>query len=126
MDRPALNGFEIIEQLEKEFGLPAYPVNWSGSGCVSDVTDMLCLLICTALAPPGTISTTLCVVLLLALCRPIGSGDRFCGVYHRPTNKVCGARMAEGRAQSAALPFHAGEVPSASASVDGHSSSTCA
>lgn len=32
MDRPALNGFEIIEQLEKEFGLPAYPVNWSGSG----------------------------------------------------------------------------------------------
>jgi peptide chain release factor 3 len=28
MDRPALNGFEIIEQLEKEFGLPAYPVNW--------------------------------------------------------------------------------------------------
>ncbi|GAX79462.1 hypothetical protein CEUSTIGMA_g6903.t1 [Chlamydomonas eustigma] len=47
MDRPALNGFEIIEQLEKEFNLPAYPVNW-----------------------------------------PIGSGDRFCGVYHRPTNKV--------------------------------------
>lgn len=41
MDRPALNGFEIIEQLEKEFGLPAYPVNWSGSGCVSDVTDVL-------------------------------------------------------------------------------------
>ena len=28
MDRPALNGFEIIEQLEKEFNLPAYPVNW--------------------------------------------------------------------------------------------------
>lgn len=47
MDRPALNGFEIIEQLEAEFGLPSYPVNW-----------------------------------------PIGSGDRFCGVYHRPTNKV--------------------------------------
>ena len=47
MDRPALNGFEIIEQLEKEFQLPAYPVNW-----------------------------------------PIGSGDRFCGVFHRPTNKV--------------------------------------
>jgi len=47
MDRPALNGFEIIEQLEKEFGLPAYPINW-----------------------------------------PIGSGDRFCGVYHRPTAKV--------------------------------------
>jgi peptide subunit release factor RF-3 len=47
MDRPALNGFEIIEQLEKEFQLPAYPVNW-----------------------------------------PIGSGDRFCGVFHRPTNKA--------------------------------------
>ncbi|KAL6747846.1 peptide-chain release factor [Haematococcus lacustris] len=47
MDRPALNGFEIIEQLEKEFGLPAYPVNW-----------------------------------------PIGSGDRFCGVFHRPSAKV--------------------------------------
>eukprot|EP00198_Chlamydomonas_reinhardtii_P012781 XP_001702118.1 peptide-chain release factor [Chlamydomonas reinhardtii] len=47
MDRPALNGFEIIEQLEKEFGLQSYPVNW-----------------------------------------PIGSGDRFVGVYHRPTQKV--------------------------------------
>ncbi|WIA15117.1 hypothetical protein OEZ85_001807 [Tetradesmus obliquus] len=47
MDRPALNGFEIIEQLEKEFGLQSYPVTW-----------------------------------------PIGSGDRFCGVYHRPSNKV--------------------------------------
>ncbi|KXZ46475.1 hypothetical protein GPECTOR_43g911 [Gonium pectorale] len=44
MDRPALNGFEIVEQLEKEFGLQ---VNW-----------------------------------------PIGSGDRFVGVYHRPTKKV--------------------------------------
>jgi hypothetical protein len=52
MDRPALNGFEIIEQLETEFGLPAYPVNW-----------------------------------------PIGSGDRFCGVYHRPTNKVSRRRF---------------------------------
>lgn len=28
MDRPALNGFEIIEQLEKEFNLQAYPVTW--------------------------------------------------------------------------------------------------
>ena len=28
LDQPSLNGFEIIEQLEKEFGLPAYPVNW--------------------------------------------------------------------------------------------------
>lgn len=28
MDRPALNGFEIIEQLEKEFGLQSYPVTW--------------------------------------------------------------------------------------------------
>lgn len=33
MDRPALNGFEIIEQLEKEFGLASYPVTWPiGSG----------------------------------------------------------------------------------------------
>eukprot|EP00775_Hariotina_reticulata_P002359 gene2359-2665_t len=47
LDRPALNGFEIIEQLEQEFGLQSYPVTW-----------------------------------------PIGSGDRFCGVYHRPTGKV--------------------------------------
>eukprot|EP00798_Chlamydomonas_sp_ICE-L_P029642 gene29642-18281_t len=47
LDRPSLNGFEIIEQLEKEFGLPSYPINW-----------------------------------------PIGSGDRFCGIYHRPTQKV--------------------------------------
>ncbi|GIL80976.1 hypothetical protein Vretimale_9288 [Volvox reticuliferus] len=47
MDRPALNGFEIVEQLEKEFGLQSYPVNW-----------------------------------------PIGSGDRFVGVYHRPSKKV--------------------------------------
>eukprot|EP00879_Flechtneria_rotunda_P013063 GHRR01013643.1.p1 GENE.GHRR01013643.1~~GHRR01013643.1.p1 ORF type:complete len:602 (+),score=167.68 GHRR01013643.1:1048-2853(+) len=47
MDRPALNGFIIIEQLETEFNLQSYPVTW-----------------------------------------PIGSGDRFCGVYHRPTNKV--------------------------------------
>lgn len=28
MDRPALNGFEIVEQLEKEFGLQSYPINW--------------------------------------------------------------------------------------------------
>ncbi|KIZ00365.1 peptide chain release factor 3 [Monoraphidium neglectum] len=47
MDRPALNGFEIIEQLEKEFGLASFPVTW-----------------------------------------PIGSGDRFCGLYHRPSRKV--------------------------------------
>ena len=33
MDRPALNGFDIIEQLEKEFGLISYPVTWPiGSG----------------------------------------------------------------------------------------------
>ncbi len=30
MDRPALNGFEIVEQLEKEFGLQSYPINWCG------------------------------------------------------------------------------------------------
>ena len=27
-------------------------------------------------------------------CRPIGSGDRFCGVYHRPMNKVSHALAA--------------------------------
>jgi peptide chain release factor 3 len=28
-----MNGFEIIEQLEKEFGLTSYPVTWPiGSG----------------------------------------------------------------------------------------------
>ncbi|KAK9828060.1 hypothetical protein WJX81_006739 [Elliptochloris bilobata] len=47
MDRPALEPLEIIDQLEREFGLKSYPVNW-----------------------------------------PIGSGDRFVGVYHRPTKRV--------------------------------------
>lgn len=28
LDRPSLNGFEIIEQLEREFGLQSFPVNW--------------------------------------------------------------------------------------------------
>lgn len=28
MDRPALSGFEIVEELEKEFGLQSYPVTW--------------------------------------------------------------------------------------------------
>jgi peptide chain release factor 3 len=33
MDRPAMNGFDIIEQLEKEFALQSYPVTWPiGSG----------------------------------------------------------------------------------------------
>ncbi|MEW5311633.1 MAG: hypothetical protein WDW38_003332 [Sanguina aurantia] len=47
LDRPSLNGFEIIEQLEREFGLQSFPVNW-----------------------------------------PIGSGDRFVGLFQRATNKV--------------------------------------
>lgn len=47
MDRPALEPLEIIDQLEKEFKLQCYPVNW-----------------------------------------PIGSGDRFVGVVHRPTMEV--------------------------------------
>lgn len=37
MDRPALNGFEIVEQLEKEFGLQSFPINWcvaARAGCV--------------------------------------------------------------------------------------------
>jgi hypothetical protein len=32
----------------------------------------------------GTITVFSCV----PFCRPIGSGDRFCGVYHRPTQEV--------------------------------------
>ncbi|KAL2621509.1 hypothetical protein R1flu_001714 [Riccia fluitans] len=47
MDRPALEPLELVDQIEKEFGLATYPVNW-----------------------------------------PIGSGDRFMGVYHRPRNEV--------------------------------------
>ncbi len=48
MDRPALAPLELLDQIEKEFGLATYPVNW-----------------------------------------PIGSGDRFRGVYHRPTRQLC-------------------------------------
>lgn len=43
----ALSPLDIVDQLEKEFGLNCYPVTW-----------------------------------------PIGSGDRFQGVYHRPTQEV--------------------------------------
>jgi peptide chain release factor 3 len=47
MDRPSLEPLELLDQIEKEFNLPTYAVNW-----------------------------------------PIGSGDSFCGVYHRPTREV--------------------------------------
>jgi len=47
LDRPSLEPLEILDQIEKEFNLPCYPVNW-----------------------------------------PIGSGDRFTGIYHRPTKCV--------------------------------------
>jgi len=47
LDRPGLEPLEIIDQVEAEFNLPCYPVNW-----------------------------------------PIGSGDRFRGVYNRPTKEV--------------------------------------
>eukprot|EP00850_Spirogloea_muscicola_P014965 SM000111S18788 [mRNA] locus=s111:119960:125050:- [translate_table: standard] len=47
MDRPALEPLELVDQIEKEFGLATYAVNW-----------------------------------------PIGSGDRFMGLYHRPTREV--------------------------------------
>lgn len=43
MDRPSLEPLELLDQIEKEFELPTYAVNW-----------------------------------------PIGSGDTFRGVYHRP------------------------------------------
>ncbi|KAH8960263.1 hypothetical protein BDL97_06G123300 [Sphagnum fallax] len=47
MDRPALEPLELLDQIEREFGLSTYPVNW-----------------------------------------PIGSGDRFVGVYYRPRQQV--------------------------------------
>eukprot|EP00270_Netrium_digitus_P000225 TRINITY_DN10213_c0_g1_i7.p1 TRINITY_DN10213_c0_g1~~TRINITY_DN10213_c0_g1_i7.p1 ORF type:complete len:714 (+),score=162.61 TRINITY_DN10213_c0_g1_i7:29-2143(+) len=47
MDRPSLSALELLDEIEKEFSLATYPVNW-----------------------------------------PIGSGDRFLGVLHRPTKEV--------------------------------------
>ena len=47
MDRPALSPLELLDQIEKEFGLATYAVNW-----------------------------------------PVGSGDRFRGVFHRPTREL--------------------------------------
>lgn len=47
MDRPALQPLEILDEIEKEFGLSTHAVNW-----------------------------------------PIGSGDRFMGLYFRPERKV--------------------------------------
>lgn len=33
MDRPALEPLQLLDEIEKEFGLPTYPVNWPiGSG----------------------------------------------------------------------------------------------
>lgn len=47
MDRPSLEPLELLDQIEQEFELPTYAVNW-----------------------------------------PIGSGDTFRGVFHRPTREV--------------------------------------
>jgi peptide chain release factor 3 len=47
MDRPSLEPLELLDQIESEFELPTYAVNW-----------------------------------------PIGSGDTFRGVYHRPRREV--------------------------------------
>ena len=47
MDRPSLEPLELLDQIEQEFNLPTYAVNW-----------------------------------------PIGSGDTFKGVYHRPMREV--------------------------------------
>ena len=47
LDRPSLEPLELLDQIEREFDLPTYAVNW-----------------------------------------PIGSGDAFKGVYHRPTREV--------------------------------------
>ena len=47
MDRPSLEPLELMDQIEQEFELPTYAVNW-----------------------------------------PIGSGDTFRGVFHRPTREV--------------------------------------
>ena len=57
LDRPALEPLEIIDQLEAEFGLATYPMNW-----------------------------------------PIGSGDRFAGIFDRVTREVVlfGRKVCEG------------------------------
>ncbi|KAH7432560.1 hypothetical protein KP509_07G027900 [Ceratopteris richardii] len=47
MDRPALEALELLDEIEKEFGLSTHAVNW-----------------------------------------PIGSGDRFMGLYYRPKDEV--------------------------------------
>ncbi|KAK3265931.1 hypothetical protein CYMTET_25407, partial [Cymbomonas tetramitiformis] len=47
LDRPSLEPLEILDQIEQEFNLPTYAVNW-----------------------------------------PIGSGDQFRGVFHRPMREV--------------------------------------
>lgn len=68
MDRPALQPLELLDQIEKEFGLATHPVNW-----------------------------------------PIGSGDRFKGVYHRPRKEVHlftkGGRHGRRGAASEVLPW---------------------
>lgn len=41
------------------------------------------------------------------VCRPIGSGDRFCGVYHRPTQKVVTyERMGKGKVGQEYIGLH--------------------
>ena len=51
LDRPSLEPLELLDQIEREFDLPTYAVNW-----------------------------------------PIGSGDAFKGVYHRPTREGASLR----------------------------------
>ena len=48
LDRPSLTPLELIDEIEREFGLATYAVNW-----------------------------------------PVGSGDTFRGVFHRPTSELC-------------------------------------
>ena len=52
MDRPALNGFEIVEQLEKEFGLQSYPINWCAISSTWTCRSMG-LMACTSMWPRG-------------------------------------------------------------------------
>ena len=62
MDRPSLTPLELLDEIEREFKLATYAVNW-----------------------------------------PVGSGDSFAGVYHRPTNELCLFTKVQSGAKEAAV-----------------------
>ena len=62
MDRPALEPLDIMDQLEAEFGLKSYPVNWpigSGDRCIlhpvqlNGIMSQPLLLLCKEGCPPS-------------------------------------------------------------------------